>query len=144
MKKQTVEQVLQQGIYGPLETKPEERRKFLGTIRERIVIALNKSQVAEGEIYPQVEQSMKKHPDAHLYLNGTMDYQDLSKYVKLATKHKIEHTIVNDKEHETEIGLVLAVHYAIEKEEIFISKKSVELSKEVKKSKGLFGKLFGR
>jgi len=142
LKKQTVEQVLQQGIYGPMETKPEERRKFLGTLRERIVIALNKSQVSEKEVYPQVEQSMKEHSDAHLFLNGAIGYQELSKYVKLAAKHNMEHTIVTDKEHETDIGLVLAVNYAIEKEEIFIEKKQYVLPKEVKKSKGFFGKLF--
>ncbi|WP_462412768.1 YueI family protein [Neobacillus sp. Marseille-QA0830] len=143
MKKQTVEQVLQQGIYGPMETKPEERRKFLGTLRERIVIALKKGQVAEKDVYPQVEQSMKEHAGAHLFLNGNMDYQELSKYVKLAAKHNIGHTIVTDKEHDTEIGLVLAMDYAIEKDEIFIEKKQMELLTE-EKSKGFFGKLFGR
>ena len=74
MKKPSVEEVLQQGIYGPLETKPDERRKFLGSLRERIIIALKKSQVAEATIYPQVEQEMRKNPQANLFLNGNMDY----------------------------------------------------------------------
>ena len=52
VKKPTVDEVLQQGIYGALETKPDERRKYLGTIRERIIVALKKSQVAESEILP--------------------------------------------------------------------------------------------
>jgi uncharacterized protein YueI len=143
LKKPTVDEILQQGIYGAPETKPEERRKFLGTLRERIIVALKKSQVRETEIYPQVELYMKKFPQSHLFLNGNMNYGELSKYVKLATKYKIEHTIVTKKEHNTEIGLVLAMDHAIDKEEIYISKKEPKKT-EIKKKKGLFAKLFKR
>jgi uncharacterized protein YueI len=143
LKKTTVDEVLQQGIYGPLETKPDERRKFLGTLRERIIAALTKSQVGEMEVYPQVEQHMKENPQSHLFLNGNMSYESLSKYVKLATKYKIEHTIVTNKEHDSEIGLVLAMEHAIDKEEIYITKK-VTVQQEVKKNKGFFAKLFKR
>ena len=141
LKKPTVDEVLQQGIYGAMETKPDERRKYLGTLRERIIVALKKNQVAETEIYPQIEQLMKENPQAHLFLNGNMSYEDLSKYVKIATKQKIEHTIVTNKEHDSEIGLVLAMDYAIDKEEIYLTKKVV-VQQEVKKSKGFFAKLF--
>ncbi|MEH7253321.1 YueI family protein [Neobacillus niacini] len=143
MKKPSVEEVLLQGIHGPLETKPDERRKFLGTLRERIIVALKKSQVVEADIYPQVEQEMKKNPQATLFLNGNMDYSNLSKYVKLATKYNLEHTIVTNKEHDTEIGLILAMDHAIDKEEIYITKKVIHLP-EPPKSKGLFTKLFKR
>jgi uncharacterized protein YueI len=143
LKKTTVDEVLQQGIYGPLETKPDERRKFLGTLRERIIVALTKGQVGEMEVYPQVEQHMKENPQSHLFLNGNMSYESLSKYVKLATKYKIEHTIVTNKEHDSEIGLVLAMEHAIDKEEIYITKK-VTVQQEVKKNKGFLAKLFKR
>lgn len=141
MKKTTVDEVLQQGIYGQLETKPDERRKFLGTLRERIIVVLKKSQVGEIEIYPQVEQYMKENTQAHLFLNGNMNYEELSKYVKLATKNKIEHTIVTNKEHDTEIGLALAMDHAIDKEDIYISKKEQDPEKAQAK-KGLFSKIF--
>ncbi|MEH7438853.1 YueI family protein [Neobacillus drentensis] len=143
MKKPTVDEVLQQGIYGAMETKPDERRKYLGTLRERIIVALKKNQVAETEIYPQIEQLMKENSKAHLFLNGNMSYEDLSKYVKIATKQKIEHTIVTNKEHDSEIGLVLAMDHAIDKEEIYITKK-IAVQEEAKKSKGFFAKLFNR
>ena len=143
MKKTTVDEVLQQGIYGPLETKPDERRKFLGTLRERIVVALTKSQVGETAVYPQVEQNMKEKPQSHLFLNGNMNYGDLSKYVKLATKYKIEHTLVTNKEHDSEIGLVLAMDHAIDKEDIYITKKEPAQQQEIKKkNKGFFSKIF--
>lgn len=143
LKKPSVEEVLQQGIYGAMETKPDERRKYLGTLRERIIVAMKKSQVAETEVYPQVEQLMKENPQAHLFLNGNMSYGDLSKYVKMANKQKVEHTIVTNKEHDSEIGLVLAMDHAIDKEEIYITKK-IAVQEEEKKSKGFFAKLFNR
>ncbi|MGG1678975.1 YueI family protein [Neobacillus sp. NRS-1170] len=141
MKKQTVEEVLQQGIHGPLETKPDERRKYLGTLRERIIVALLKSQVAETKVYPQIERHMKENPRAHLFLNGSMSYENLSKYVKVATKNKIEHTIVTNKGHDTEFGLILAMNYAIDKEEILITK-NVPINQPDKKKKGLFARIF--
>ncbi|WP_260871816.1 YueI family protein [Bacillus sp. X1(2014)] len=145
MKKTTVDEVLQQGIYGPLETKPDERRKFLGTLRERIVVALTKSQVGEANVYPQVEKQMKEKPKSHLFLNGNMSYETLSKYVKLATKYKIEHTLVTNKDHDSEIGLVLAMDHAIDKEDIYITNKEPKAVKqEGKKSKGFFSKIFNR
>ncbi|MCM3118550.1 YueI family protein [Neobacillus sp. MER 74] len=145
MKKQTVDEVLQQGIYGPLQTKPDERRKFLGTLRERIVLALTKSQVGEANIYPQVEKQMKEKPQSRLFLNGNMSYETLSKYVKLATKYKVEHTLVTNKDHDSEIGLVLAMDHAIDKEDIYITNKEPKIIKdEGKKSKGFFSKLFNR
>ncbi|MCM3570185.1 YueI family protein [Neobacillus mesonae] len=142
MKKTSVEEVLQQGIHGALETKPDERRKYLGTLRERIVVALKKAQVAEDTIYPQVEQYMKEYPKAHLFLNGDLNYDQLSKYIKKAAKYKIKHTIVTNKESNTNIGLVLAMDYAIEKNEIFISMKAPEIQQASKK--GFFAKLFGK
>ena len=143
MERKTVEDVLQQGIYGPLETKPEERRKYLGTLRERIILALTKSQVAETTIYPQVEQSMKEYPQAQLLLNGNMAYEELSKYVKLAAKNKLEHKIVTNKEHDTDIGLVLAMNTAIDKKEILVTPK-VQMPAQIPQKKGLFAKLFKR
>jgi len=143
LKKTTVDEVLKQGIYGPLETKPEERRKYLGTIRERIIVALTKNQVGEEKVYPQVEKFMKENPGAHLFLNGNMNYDELSKYVKVAAKNKIEHKIVANKEHDTEIGLVLAMSHAIDKEDIFIKKQVPQLEVQPKKQ-GLIPKLFGR
>lgn len=143
MKKPNVEEVLQQGIHGALETKPDERRKFLGTLRERTILALKKNQVTEATIYPQVEREMKKNPQVNLYLNGNIEYAALSKYVKLAAKHNIEHKIVTNKEHDTEIGLLLAMDHAIDKEEIYITQKEIK-QPEPPKSKGLFAKLFKR
>ncbi|MGG5252463.1 YueI family protein [Neobacillus sp. SM06] len=143
MKKPTVEEVLQQGIYGTKEIKPEERRQFLGTLRERVLAVLKKNQVREQDVYPQIGQLLKENPTAHLLLNGTLPYRDLSKYVKIAKKCKASYTIVTNKEHDTEIGLVLAVDHAIDKEEIYLGKTN-STSQTKAKSPSFLAKLFKR
>lgn len=128
---------LQRGFYGAKETKPAERRKFLGTIRERIVIALTQEQVRESGIYQQVEEALKGNREARLYLNGHMYYEELSKYVKVASKYHVDFTIVTNKNHQSKIGLVLAYDYAIDKDEIYV-KKEIPIAKPLKKDKSGF------
>ncbi|MGV3240962.1 YueI family protein, partial [Streptococcus hyovaginalis] len=77
---------MQKGMYGAKETKPEERRKFLSTLRERVVIALQQSQVMEPSPYKEILDAMKQNPGAKLYLNGHLDYSYLSKYIKEANE----------------------------------------------------------
>ena len=79
MCKANIDDYLQKGIYGEKQTKPEERRRFLGTLRERIVVALKKGQVMEQDTYSELEVLMKKYPDATLYLNGNIRYSFLTK-----------------------------------------------------------------
>ena len=124
MPKSDLDEYLQQGIYGPKVTNPDERRKFLGTIRERIEVALTQSQVMEKVIYPEVEVKMKAYSQTHLFLNGHIDYSYLSKFIKKADLYKINYTIVTNKEYNSEIGLVLAHENAVDKEDIYVTPKN--------------------
>lgn len=144
MSKPNVEDYLQQGIYGQKEINPDEKRKFLGTFRERVIIALTQSQVRENDIYQEVADAIKANGEAKLLLNGNMAYSYLSKYTKLGNQYGVEYTIVTNKDYNSELGLVLADAHAIDKEEIYVSHKKVKY--EEKKEKGMFSifkKVFG-
>ncbi len=114
---------LQQGIHGAKVTKPDERRRFLGTIRERVAVALTQAQIGDDSLLPQLEQIMDEHASAHLYLNGNISYSAFSHYIEAAKKRGITYTMVTNKEHDSDLGLVLAHDQAIDKEEIFLEKK---------------------
>ncbi|MCQ6277033.1 YueI family protein [Bacillus sp. V3B] len=137
MSKSKVDDYLQQGIHGPKVTNPDERRKFLGTLRERIEVALTQGQVMEKETYLEIEEKMKEYPQTQLFLNGHIDYRYLSKYIKKANQYKIEYTIVTNKEYNTKVGLILAHSDAVDRENIYVTKvpKAPEQKEE---SKGLF------
>ncbi|WP_374939766.1 YueI family protein [Bacillus sp. MCCB 382] len=135
LSKPSIDDYLENGMYGQKQTKPDERRKFLGSLRERIVIALTQSQVREKGVYKEVQDRMKQHPDAKLLLNGNMSYTFLSKYIKLADAHHIPFSMVTNKDIETEIGLVLAYDHAIDLEEIYVQKQSEKVSESKPKQK---------
>lgn len=145
MAKKTVEDILEQGIYGPKEINPEERRKFLGTLRERIVLALFSAQVRGEHVQPELLEEMKRNSGARLYLNGTIDYSYLSKYIKSANQYGIPYKMVTNQGRETNIGLVLAYDHAIDKENIFIEEGNTKQKQEddaaVKDKPSLFSKL---
>lgn len=119
-----VDDYITQGIYGKKETKPDERRKFLGTLRERTVIALTQAQVRKPGIMKEVKEAMLKNKQARVYLNGHIAYRDISKYAKLASEQQMSFTIVTNKDHNSDLGLVLAYDHAVDVEEIYVQEQS--------------------
>jgi uncharacterized protein YueI len=140
--KHEVDEYLQQGIYGKKEIKPEERKKYLGTLRERVIAVLYQSQVLEEEVYPEIIELMKGHPKAFLFLNGNMNYTHLSKYVEVANRYKVHYKLVLNKDYNTDLGLVFAEETAINKEDIYIQKK-MKLEEKQEKKSNFWGRLFG-
>ncbi len=136
-----IEDYLQQGLHGPLETKPNERRRFLGTLRERVIIALTKAQMREPGTYPEVEAAMKEHPQATLFLNGHIDYDHISKYIRLARKYGVKTSIATNTEYDSELGLVLAAGYAIHKKDIYVKKEDKQEKAKQKDKKGILSVL---
>lgn len=148
MAKKSVEDILEQGIHGVKEINPEERREFLGTLRERVVIALTMKQVQVGVIQAEMIDIIKNNKNAKMYLNGLMSYTHLAKYIKEASKYNMNYTIVNNDEYRSKYGLVVAYDYAIDRENIHLSNK-VEIiekkeDKKISKGKSFFKKLFKR
>lgn len=130
MDKTKIDEYIQQGMFGAREINPDERRKFLGTLRERVVVVLTKKQVREKGTYQEVEELMNKNQEATLFLNGTMNYTFLSDYIKLANKTGNKFLISTDKQNETDLGLVLAYDYAIDQENIYITKSNDKKEQE--------------
>ncbi|MGM0876625.1 MAG: YueI family protein [Bacillota bacterium] len=142
---ENIDDYIQQGIHGVREIKPDERRKFLGTLRERVVVVLTKQQVREKGTYKEVEELMKKNVKATIFLNGTMNYSYLSDYIKLANQVGMKFLISTNKEYDSELGVVLAYDYAINKEDIYIVKQKLTKDEEPKEENNLvsfFKKLF--
>ncbi|WP_429896439.1 YueI family protein [Heyndrickxia ginsengihumi] len=142
--KKELDDYLQQGIYGEKELLPEERRKFLGTLRERIVLALTVKQVREKHIRSEVIDCLREHPKAKILLNGTIDYDFLSKYIQAAETYNIPFSIVERKDTKTDIGFVLAYDYAIDQENIYLASNETpnKLPKKKEKKKKRFPFLF--
>jgi len=132
--KKDVNNYLTDGIYGIRLPKQDERNKYLGTLRERIVLALTIGQVMSDKGLKALEEEMLRHPDAKLIFNGAVANKFLTEEKQLAEKYNIPYTVITNGEVETHIGAVLAYDFAIDKEEIFIKDKS-EVTKQAKSTK---------
>ncbi|SFK37488.1 Uncharacterized protein YueI [Halobacillus dabanensis] len=144
MKKPNMEDYLQEGIYGSRETKPGERKKFLGTLRERALLTLTKGQVMQELGNEELAENMKQYPEAKLLLNGNVSYRFLSPYMDIADKYNIHHTTISNQESETDLGAVLTLDYAIEKETVTIEVEEKEKKDSTGENgmKGFFKSLF--
>ncbi|MBU9712251.1 YueI family protein [Evansella tamaricis] len=127
MSENKLEEILHRGIYGTPETLPEERRLFLGTISERVYLALTTNQIRKQGIYKEAEEIMRNNRDVHMYINGTLNYPSYSNYVQFANKHSVPFTIVSDNQ-DSPIGIVLSTSKALDKQgELFIKDEDFKL-----------------
>jgi len=130
MSKKNVDDYITEGIYGTRRPKEAERQHFLGTLRERIVIALTIGQVMTDSGITKLEEAMKEHRDTKLLINGQVSHRFLSAEKGLANKYNIPYTVISNEEYETDIGAVLTYDHAIDKENIYIEDEEVEKKEE--------------
>ena len=131
---------IQEGIYGPKEIKKEEKKLYLGTFRERVVLALYTTKIRKAEMVSHVASLIKKYPNCHFLLNGEVGYEAFKKYIELANKNKIHYRIVNNQEADSPFGLVVAVNTAVDIEHVTIDEEKEVKNKEEneKKKSGWF------
>jgi uncharacterized protein YueI len=127
MKKNTVDDYLNNGIYGTPELKGEERKIFLGTIRERVELALTNGQVMKTTTYNEVSTALKQK-NTKLLLNGNIAYSFLSKYIKLANQLNTPFSLIQDNDSKHPMGLVITHEIAVNKEAIFIEDETFKQS----------------
>ncbi|GAE93472.1 hypothetical protein JCM21714_2557 [Gracilibacillus boraciitolerans JCM 21714] len=120
MASKDVDDYLQEGIYGKREINPDEKRKFLGTYRERVILVLSKSEVRGEKGLPEIEKAILEYPQATLLMNGNMNFRFFKPFRDIANKHEVSYTSVTNREAESDYGIVLASKVAVDKEEIFL------------------------
>lgn len=140
--KKDVDDYLQDGIYGAKEINPAERKVFLGTLRERVVFVLTKGQVMKAKGVKELEQMIRENPDTTILLNGNVTFGFFKPYRQLATSHNVLYTTVNNRDAESDFGLVLTHDYAVDKADIFLQEE-VAIEPEQKKKPSFWKRLFG-
>lgn len=142
MSNKNVDDYLTDGIHGTRRPKEAERLKFLGTLRERIVIALTIGQVMTDSGITELDKVMRKHQEGtKLLINGDVSHRFFSAEKSLANKYKIPYTIVRNTEGDTDIGAVLTYDHAINKDIIFIDDQPVDHQNEGKENSSFFSKI---
>lgn len=142
----SVEDRLQEGIYGSKQTKPEERAKYLGTLRERIYLAITKEELQEPAAFIGLEKEIVNHSQAALFINDALPAAILQHCIEISQKNNINFTLVSS---ESEIGVVYADTKAVHEECIQVFEKYPNLletkkADEPTKKKSFWQKLFGK
>lgn len=142
MSNKNVDDYLTEGMYGKRRPKEHERVQYLGTLRERIVLALTLGQVMSDSGIKKLEQVMKENPKARLIMNGEVSSRFLKEEKALANKYNIPYTTITNNENNTDIGAVLTYDYAIDKKNIFMDdEQSKDDTSEEKQSHTFIGKI---
>lgn len=110
-------------IYGTPQTLPDERRQYLGSLRERSALRLTNQELS----VPQTLNCLTKHIDyfknqnLKFYINGKINPDITKPYIKLAVNNHFLFTLVADKNAQTEpsaTGLLIAADQAINHDKI--------------------------
>lgn len=142
MDKKNVDDYLTEGMYGTRRPKEAERQRFLGTLKERIVIALTIGQVMTDSGISKLEEAMKDHhEDTKLLINGSVAHRFLTEEKALASKYNIPYTVISNEGVDTDIGAVLTYSYAINKENIFIEEENAKEQTKPEKKESFFAML---
>ncbi|HIX01398.1 MAG TPA: YueI family protein [Candidatus Ligilactobacillus excrementigallinarum] len=89
---------LNKSLYGTPQINPDERRKYLGTFRERVALTITFAQLTSNQYFEALKKEMLKHPDFNLIINGNVSQTYLSKLLKLANENQISFTCNTDSD----------------------------------------------
>ncbi|KRN29336.1 hypothetical protein IV38_GL000219 [Lactobacillus selangorensis] len=133
---------------GTPQTKPDERRQYLGSLRERVVLSIT---VAEMKV-PQTLTTLKKvlpdylHHDYQALINGKLDTDVTSAYIGALSHAGLPFTLVRDETAHTQadaFALLIVAKTAVNEPTIDIDTKypQPKTAPEPEK-KSLWDKLF--
>lgn len=143
-----MQQHLNNSIYGPPQTNPDERRHYLGSLRERVAIRVKNQDVERPEALTQVTAALTKYAGQagyKLLLNGKLDPDMTAPYMKVASAYNLPFTLVNDATaNVTPQGsaVLLVASGAINVAAIDVPTADDTPAAKAPKKSGLFGRLF--
>lgn len=147
MSPNNVQDYLNKGMYGSNQTNPDERRKYLGSLRERIYLTMTIEQVLSNNYIDALKKEIQLHPDNTLLLNASIDMEYLSPYIQLSNSLKCPFRMISDDNSEkSPIGLVYVAPAAVNVDVVDVSEKYPEpepdQEKKAPKKKSFFKRFF--
>jgi len=118
--KSDLEKTMWVELFGPPEIKREEKRRYLGEFRERVIKLLSKKQVKEPAVYPEIKKALQDKRATGVLISGDIDFRYAEKYEKLASEAGKRHSIIHDPEFKGDTGLVVISDHAVDVEDIMV------------------------
>lgn len=121
--KQPVDRI-ETAIHGTPKLHPDEQRKYLGTFRERVEVAVTVAEIKQADYVDALTQAFAAHPDNQLFINGNLEQDLIGPYIKAASHANIKFTIKTDDIYRTaddNYALVFTAATAINQDDIDIA-----------------------
>lgn len=97
--------------------KPDEKRRYLGTFRERVVLAIKLSQVGSDQSKQALSDRLKEYPAATLLIDQNLTGDSYIDYLQLAIKSGNQYSLLSNnvvsKQVQDPYAIVLADKTAI-------------------------------
>lgn len=90
-----------------------EKGFYLGEYKERVIAALQKDQVEEDDVYPEILEAMKGKEAYILKMSRELSIKKLKPYMKKAEEFGIKYQLVDGLSYSGNIGLVVAAKDAL-------------------------------
>ncbi|RVU71282.1 MULTISPECIES: YueI family protein [Lactobacillus] len=134
------------------QTKPDERRRFLGSLRERVLVRMDNTEVKDPTLTNLFLQHINDYQNYSILINGNLnDNSFLGKVEGLCSKKNIPFTLVNNETAKTgpnDTAILVVAKTAINKMRIEIGQvyapemPKPELTTTYKKKTGFWHRLF--
>ncbi|QBP18757.1 YueI family protein [Acetilactobacillus jinshanensis] len=105
---------LDRTINGTPKINPDEQRKYLGTFRERVSLAIKISDLKSQNAFNGFKKDLEAHPKYLLIINGNLTQNLTMPYLAYASQHNIDFTMRTDSFYWTrsqDYGLIYASHH---------------------------------
>lgn len=141
-----VQEHITSAIFGPRQTKIDERRHYLGSLRERVELRLTNDEMSEPATLRRFKSVLPQYlnKDLQVLINGKEGMGISGPYVKLCSQSDIPFTLINNENAKldpNESGLLI-----VSKEAVFRDDDAIKLPPEKTKDDigkhGWFSSLF--
>ncbi|GMA70125.1 hypothetical protein GCM10025879_13710 [Leuconostoc litchii] len=109
---------------GTPKINPDEQNRYLGTFRERVIVAIKVSQLGKSDIQSKFATALKSHSIGKVLIDQQLVGDYFTTYVGLATQSKHTFTLLSDANksaHQDDpIAIVLAADTAINVDNIYL------------------------
>ncbi|WP_125980191.1 YueI family protein [Loigolactobacillus iwatensis] len=146
-----VEDFLKDRMSGTPQTKPDERRRYLGSLRERVYLLATVAEINDERTLPAFKKIVPQYDtkQTKLLLNGKLDQGRLQPYLSFAAANNLPFTMISDETAQTNadaVGLLLVAPQAVNVTEVAITQYYEKPSTETnaKKRPSLLDNLFHR
>lgn len=125
MANKDVQDYLEKGMYGAPQIKPDEKRKYLGTFRERIYLSMTLAEMSNTRNLTYFKEELTTNPNHQVLINAAVASHLQNTYMVATQKANCPFKIVDtdNQAHPQAIGLVYAAEEAVNVERISVTEK---------------------